>query len=58
MFLESNHPGITIEEVKNMCQFDLNISRVTGETELPTKEELELIHQVIDPEEIFIPKNI
>jgi len=58
MFLDSNHPGITVEEIKNMCQFDLNVSMMKGETEPPIKEELELIHQVIDPEEIFIPKNI
>ena len=42
--------------IKDLCQFDLDISRVKGETEMPTLEELRIIHEVLDPEEIFIPK--
>jgi glutaconate CoA-transferase subunit B len=56
MFLETYHPGLTINMVKEMCQFELNTSQVKGETEPPTKEEVELINNVIDPEEIFIPR--
>jgi glutaconate CoA-transferase subunit B len=29
---------------------------VQGETAVPTYEELQLIHDVLDPDEIFIPK--
>ena len=57
MFLESYHPGVSIEEVKDMCQFDLNVSRVKGETLPPTEKEIALINDVIDPEEIFIPRS-
>ncbi len=56
MFLDTCHPGKTPEEIKDLCQFDLDISRVKGETEVPTLEELRIIHEVLDPEEIFIPK--
>lgn len=56
MYLDTYHPGKTPEEIKELCQFDLDISRVKGETEVPTMEELRIIHDVLDPLEIFIPK--
>lgn len=56
MYLDTCHPGKTPEEIKEMCQFDLDISRVSGETKVPTREELRIIHEVLDPSEIFIPK--
>lgn len=56
MYLDTYHPGKTPEEIKEMCQFDLDISRVSGETPLPTYGELNIIHEVLDPEEIFLPK--
>src|ERR1039457_1464526 len=56
MYLDTCHPGKSPREIKELCQFDLDISRVSGETVLPTVEELHLIHEVLDPDEIFIPK--
>jgi len=56
IYLDTCHPGKTPEEIKGMCHFDLDISLVRGETEPPTREELRLIHEVLDPEQIFIPK--
>ena len=56
MYLDTYHPGKTAEEVKGLCQFDLDISRCTGETAPPNYEELRIIHEVLDPEEIFLPK--
>jgi len=56
MYLDTCHPGKTPEAIRDMCQFDLDITRVKGETELPTREELRIIHEVLDPHEIFIPK--
>ena len=56
MYLDTCHPGKTPAEIKEMCQFDLDISRVAGETKVPTREELRIIHEVLDPDEIFIPK--
>lgn len=54
MYLDTYHPGTSPEEVRDNCGFDLNISRVTGETELPTYEELDLLYNTIDPEGIFL----
>ena len=56
MYLDTYHPGKTPAEIKDMCQFDLDISRVNGETLPPTCEELRIIHEVLDPDQIFIPK--
>ena len=56
MYLDTCHPGKSPAEIKGLCQFDLDISRVSGETLAPTREELQLIHEVLDPEQIFIPK--
>lgn len=56
MYLDSYHPGKSPEEIKQLCQFDLDISRVAGETAPPSYEELRIIHEVLDPEEIFLPK--
>lgn len=56
IYLDTCHPGITPQQIREQCQFDLDISRVSGETPPPTYEELHLIHEVLDPEQIFIPK--
>ncbi len=56
MYLDTCHPGRTPEEINDLCQFDLDISRVRGETEPPTREEVQIIHHVLDPEQIFLPR--
>jgi len=56
MYLDTFHPGQTPATVAKLCLFDLDISRVSGETPLPTPEELFLIHEVLDRDEIFVPK--
>ncbi|MDP4125520.1 MAG: CoA-transferase [Bacillota bacterium] len=55
IYLDTVHPGFTPEQVKENCSFDLNISRVTGETKPPTYNELELLYKTVDPEGIFLP---
>jgi glutaconate CoA-transferase subunit B len=57
IFLDTCHPGKTPEEIRGMCQFDLDISRVKGETSPPTKRELHLVHDVLDPQGLFIPRS-
>ena len=57
MYLDTYHPGTSIEQIKDQCQFELDVSRVKGETLPPTYNELHLIHDVLDPTGIFIPKN-
>lgn len=56
IYLDTCHRGNSPEQIREMCQFDLDISRVSGETLPPTREELHFIHSVLDPEQIFIPK--
>jgi glutaconate CoA-transferase, subunit B len=56
IYLDTCHPGATVDQIKEQCQFDLDVSRVSGETSPPTEEDLHLIHEVLDPEQIFIPK--
>jgi glutaconate CoA-transferase, subunit B len=56
IYLDTCHPGTTPQRIRQECQFDLDITRVSGETAPPTYEELHLIHEVLDPEQIFIPK--
>lgn len=56
IYLDTCHPGMTPEGIQELCNFPLNISRVNGLTAPPTREELHLIHDVLDPDEIFIPK--
>jgi glutaconate CoA-transferase subunit B len=55
MYLDTYHPGFSAEQVKDNCSFDLNISRVSGETIPPTYGELDLLYKVVDPEGIFLP---
>lgn len=55
IYLDTVHPGLTPEQVKDNCSFDLNISRCKGETEKPTVEEIELLYTKVDKEGIFLP---
>jgi glutaconate CoA-transferase subunit B len=55
MYLDTVHPGFTPEQVKDNCEFDLNISRCNGETEKPTVEEIDLLYKVVDKDGIFLP---
>lgn len=54
MYLDTVHPGYSVEDVRNNVDFALDISRVKGETEPPTHEELHLLYHVVDPEGIFL----
>ena len=55
MYLDTYHPGSSPEEVQENCGFELNLSRVSGETELPTYNDLDLLYNTVDPEGIFLP---
>jgi glutaconate CoA-transferase subunit B len=56
IYLDTYHPGQSPSAIAKLCQFDLDISRVRGETPPPTPQDLFLIHEVLDSEEIFLPK--
>jgi glutaconate CoA-transferase subunit B len=55
IYLETHHPGVTVEQVKENCGFDLNVSKVKGETARPTYQELFVLREFVDPELIFLP---
>jgi acyl CoA:acetate/3-ketoacid CoA transferase beta subunit len=49
MRLVSVHPGVTVADVQQATGFELLIEGEVAETRLPSKEELTLIREVIDP---------
>lgn len=55
MYLDTVHPGFTVKDVTENVGFDLNISNVSGQTLAPTKKQIELLYNKIDPEGIFLP---
>lgn len=46
MRLHSVHPGETIEDIRNSVGFDLIVPENPPETEPPTREELEILHEI------------
>lgn len=48
MVLRSLHPGVTVDEARDSCGWDLRLADAVGETPPPTELELRLIHE-LDP---------
>jgi glutaconate CoA-transferase subunit B len=48
-YLESYHPGSSVDDAVENTPWDLNVSDDVGETEPPTAEELRVIREVLDP---------
>jgi glutaconate CoA-transferase subunit B len=55
MYLDTAHPGRSVQDVKNEVGFDIDVSRFAGETIPPTYEELDILYNKIDPEGMFLP---
>jgi glutaconate CoA-transferase subunit B len=55
MYLDTVHPGFTVQDVIDNVGFTLNVSRVSGQTLPPTKQQIHLLYRVVDPEGIFLP---
>ena len=51
MRLRSVHPGVTIDEIVAATGFELAIDDDVPQTRLPTEHELQLIRDVIDPDD-------
>ncbi len=49
MALQSLHPGVTLDEVREGMGWEPRVARDLGETPLPTDEELRLIRDELDP---------
>jgi glutaconate CoA-transferase subunit B len=52
-YLDSVHPGVTVEEVRNEVSWDLKVSPDVKTTEPPTVEQLKLI-RMLDPNQIYV----
>lgn len=52
MVLRTLHHGVTLEEVRGACGWDLRVAEGLAETDPPTAEELRLIRSELDPEAI------
>jgi glutaconate CoA-transferase subunit B len=50
MKVASLHPGVTLVEVRDNCEWDLRVVDDLTETPAPTAEELRLIREELDPE--------
>ncbi len=58
IYLETVHPGVTVAQVQENCGFELNISKLKGETPHPTYRELFVVREFVDPELIFLPQKM
>ena len=49
MRVRSVHPGVTLEEVQDSTSFDLIVADGITETEAPTRQQVDLLRNLIDP---------
>lgn len=54
MFLESFHPGLSVDEIRNNVSWDLAVSPKVRATKPPGKRELQVLRTKCDPEGIFL----
>jgi len=57
MYLESVHPGITVDDVIKNTSFELIIREPIGQTKPPTEEELKVLREEVDPFRVVISRN-
>jgi hypothetical protein len=50
MRLRSVHPGVSVDEVVAATGFELVVADEVSRSRLPTRDELRLIREVIDPD--------
>lgn len=58
IYLETFHPGVTVQQIQENCGFNLNVKNVKGETKHPTYRELFVLREFVDPELIFLPQKV
>jgi glutaconate CoA-transferase subunit B len=54
MRIESLHPGVTVEKVRENCGFELLLADSLEETHPPTDEELRILREEVDPDGYII----
>jgi len=58
MYLESYHPGLSLEQVKQNTGWNLRVSPSVKETDPPTAEEVRILREDLDPQGIFLKKAV
>lgn len=58
MRLESLHPGATTEKVRSETGFELIVPAEVPRTQPPTKEELRILREVVDPTGFFLVRRM
>jgi len=58
MYLESYHPGLSLDQVKQNTGWNLRVSPSVKETEPPTAEEVRILREDLDPQGIFLKKAV
>ncbi|MCX5833334.1 MAG: acyl CoA--acetate/3-ketoacid CoA transferase subunit beta [Deltaproteobacteria bacterium] len=58
IYLDTFHPGVTVEQIKENCGFNLNVKNVKGQTAIPTYKELFVLREFVDAELIFLPQKV
>jgi len=53
MYLASLHPGVTVDDVRANCAWEIAIADDVAQTPRPSDEELRLIREDLDPEGIY-----
>ena len=53
MYLATYHPGVSVEEIREMVPWDLKVSSDVRETEPPTEEEIEIL-RLLDPSGMYV----
>lgn len=54
MVLSELHPGVSFDMVKENTGWDIKVSDILGATAAPTKEELKIIREDLDPDKIYL----
>ena len=53
MYLDAIFPGVTVEQIKSIVQWDLKVSPQLSEVELPTEEQISIMH-TFDPQNLIL----
>ena len=56
MYLDSVHPKVTVDEVKNNTSWDLKVAKEVKQTEPPTVEEIRMVREELDPFGIYLKR--
>ncbi len=56
MYLDSYHPGVTVEQIKENTGWDLKVAPDVRETERPAPELIRILREECDPTGVFLKK--